>query len=241
MRAEVRHQLKQDKFSRTTLEVAGKTVHWTVEHKNKLLVSAVVVVVVVLAGLGSWYYLQQQDERASVDFGKATRVLETPLRPPGVAAQPENPSYASSEERASEARKQFQAIVRNYPHTRAADFARYFVGVTSATLGDKAMAEGELKAVSGYYNAELAALAKLALASVYRDQGRTADALELYQQLMAKPTHTVSKSAAEFELAETYQAAGKTADAKKQYQQLQKENPQSAAAQLASAKLEELK
>jgi tetratricopeptide (TPR) repeat protein len=241
VRAEVRHQLKQDKFSRTTLEVAGKTVHWTVEHKNKLIASAAVLLVVVLAGLGGWYYLEQQDQRASVDFGKATRVLETPLRPPGVAAQPDYPSFASSQERASEARKQFQAILSKYPHTRAADFARYFVGVASATLGDTATAERELKAVSAYHNQDLTALAKLALASVYRNQGRTADALELYKQLIAKPARTVSKSAAQFELAETYQAAGKTADAKKQYQQLQKENPQSAAAQLASAKLEELK
>jgi tetratricopeptide (TPR) repeat protein len=241
VRAEVRHQLKQDKFSRTTLEVAGKTVHWTVEHKNKLIAATAVVVVVVLAGLGSWYYLEQQDERASVDFGKGTRVLETPLRPPDATAQPDYPSFASAEERASEARKQFQAILRNYPHTHAADFARYFVGVTSATLGDPQTAERELKAVSSYYDKDLAALGKLALASVYRNQGRTADALALYKQLIEKPTRTVSKSAAEFEIAETYQEAGKTADAKKQYQQLQKEDPQSAAAQLASAKLEQLK
>jgi tetratricopeptide (TPR) repeat protein len=241
VRAEVRHQLKQDKFSRTTLEVAGKTVHWSVEHKNKVMGAAAIVVVVALAALGSWYYLQQQDERASVDFGKATRVLETPLRAPGVAAQPDYPSYASAQERATEARKQFQAIARNYPHTRAADFAHYFVGVTSATLGDTATAERELKAVSLYRSRDLAALAKLALASVYRNLGRTSDAIELYKQLMASPTRTVSKSAAQIELAETYQASGKTADAKKQYEQLAKEAPRSAAAQLASTKLQQLK
>src|SRR5437763_15567702 len=108
--------------------------HWSVEHKNKVISGAVVLVVVISAALGSWYYIEQQDEKASVDFGKATQVLDTPVRPAGMPPQPDYPSYASSKERATEARKQFQGIVDKYPHTRAADFSRYFVGVTSVTL-----------------------------------------------------------------------------------------------------------
>jgi outer membrane protein assembly factor BamD (BamD/ComL family) len=65
--------------------------------------------------------------------------------------------------------------------------------------------------------------------------------VELYKQIIEKPPQTVSKSAAEIQLAETYQAAGMTVDAKKQYEQIQKEAPQSAAGQMASAKLQELK
>jgi len=241
VRAEARRQLKQDKFSRTTIQMAEQTAHWTVEHKNKLIVSAVVVVIAVAAGLGGWYNLQRQDDKASVDFGKATQVLNTPVRPSGMPAQPDSPSFASSKERATEAGKQFQAIVDKYPHSRAADFSRYFLGVTSASLGDYAAAERELKTVADYYNPDLSALAKLALASVYRNTNRTKDAVDLYKQLMNKPSRTVGKSAAEIELAETYQAAAMTADAKKLYEQIQKEAPQSPAAQIASEKLLELK
>jgi tetratricopeptide (TPR) repeat protein len=241
VRAEVRHQLKQDRFSRTTIDVAERTVHWSVDHKNKLIAGAIALVVVISAVLGSWYYLEQQDEKASVDFGKATQVMDTAVRPAGMPAQPDYPSYASSTERASEARKQFQAIVNKYPHTRAADFSRYFLGVTAANLGDNATAERELKTVAGYHNEDLAALAKLALASLYRNTNRTKEATDIYKQLINKPTRTVSKTAAEIELAETYQAAGMTAEAKKLYEQIQKEAPQSQAAQLASAKLQELK
>src|SRR5207302_5767447 len=121
-----------------------------------------------------------------------------------------------------EAHKQFQAIIDEYPHTRAADFSRYFLGVTSAELGDNTAAERELKAVAGYYNQDLSALARLALASVYRNTNRTKDAVDLYKQLIDKPTRTVGKSAAEIELAETYQAAGMNPDAKKLYEQIQK-------------------
>jgi tetratricopeptide (TPR) repeat protein len=241
LRAETRHQLKQDKFSRTTIQVAEKTVHWTVDHKNKLIVAIVVIVALAAAALGTWYYLERQDEKASADFGKATLVLDTPVRPAGMPPQPEYPSYASSKERATDARKQFQAVIDKYPHTRAADFSHYFLGVTAASVGDNATAERELRTVAGYHNEDLSALAKLALAGIYRNTNRTKDAIDLYKQLIDKPTRTVGKTAAEMELAQTYEATGLTADAKKQYEQIQKDAPQSQAAQLASAKLQELK
>ena len=199
------------------------------------------IVVVVASVLGGWYYLQQQDEKASVDFSKAVQTMDTPVRPAGMPPQPDYPSFASSKERATEAHKEFQAIVDKYPHTRSADFEHYFLGVTSADVGDYVPAERELKAVAGYHNADLSALARLALASAYRNTNRTKDAVEIYKELIAKPAQTVGKSTAEIQLAETYQSAGMTAEAKKQYEQIQKEAPQSEAAQLASAKLHEMK
>jgi tetratricopeptide (TPR) repeat protein len=242
VRAEARHQLKQDRFSRATMHAAEQTAHWTVEHKGKLVIAGVVVAVVIAAVIGLWYYNERLDEKASVDFGKALQTFDMPVRPAGMPAQPDYPSFASAKERATEAHKQFQDLANKYPHTHVADFSRYFVGITSAQLGDNAAAERELKTVADYHNRDLSALAKLALAGVYRDTNRTKDAVDLYKQLMEKPSQTVSKAAAEFQLAETYQAAGMTVDAKKQYEQIQKEAPaQSEANQLASAKLQELK
>lgn len=241
MRAETRRQLKQDKFSRTTLQVAEQTVHWTVEHQSKLIVAAIVLVVIVGAALGGWYYVDQQDDKASVDFGKAVQTLDLPIRPAGMPAQPDYPSFASSQERATEAHKQFQAVVDKYPHTRSADFSRYFLGVTSASMGDNAAAERQLKVVADSSNANVSALAKMALASVYRNTNRTKDAVDLYKQLIQKPSETVGKAAAEVQLAETYQAAGMNSDAKSEYQQIQKDDPKSAAAQMAGEKLQGLK
>jgi len=242
VRAEVRHQLKQDRFSRATIHAAEQTVHWTVEHKNKMIVAGVVLAVLIATAVGAWYYNERQDEKASADFGKALQTLDTPVRPAGMPAQPDYPSFASAKERATEAHKQFQDLVGQYPLTHVADFSHYFLGVTSAEQGDNAAAERELKTVAGYRNRDLSALAKLALAGVYRDTNRTKDAVDLYKQIMEKPSSTVSKASAEFQLAETYQAAGMTVDAKKQYEQIQKEAPaQSEANQLASAKLQELK
>jgi tetratricopeptide (TPR) repeat protein len=241
VRAETRHQLKQDRFSRATIDAAERTAHWSVEHKNKL-VAAIAIVLVVAAATGAvWYYLNQQDQKASLDMSQAVRTLDTPVRPPNMPAQPDAPSFASSSERATAARKQFQAIVDKYPHTHSAEFARYFLGLTSADLGDNTSAERELQKVISSGSNDLAALAKMALASIYRNTGRSKQAEELYKQLAAKPTSTVGKVAAQIELAATYKSDNQPLEAKRIYETIQKENPASEAAQLASAKLQELK
>jgi len=241
VRAETRHQLKQDRFSRVTIDAAERTAHWSVEHKNKLLAAAIILLVVVAAVGGSWYYLGQQDQKASLDMSVAVRTLNTPVRPPNMPAQADAASFASVSERATAAHKQFQAIVDKYPHTHSAEFAHYFLGLTSADLGDNAAAEREFQKVISSANSDVAALAKMALASVYRNIGRAKEAIELYKQLAAKPTTTVGKSAAQMELAATYQADNQPLEAKRIYETIQKENPATEAAQLASSKLQQLK
>lgn len=241
MRAETRHQLKQDRFSRVTIDAAERTAHWSVEHKNKLVIAAVVVAAVVAAAVGSWYYLGQQDQKASLDMSVAVRTLNTPVRPPNMPAQPDAPSFASITERATAAHKQFQAVVDKYPHTHSSEFAHYFLGVSSADLGDNTSAEREFQKVISSANGDVAALAKMALASVYRNTARNKQAIELYKQLAAKPTTTVGKAEAQMELAATYESDNQPLEAKRIYETIQKENPATEAGQLASSKLQQLK
>jgi len=241
VRAETRHRLKEDKFSRATIGAAEATVHWSEEHKSRLIVGAVVVAVVLAATIGGWYYLNQQDQKASMLLNQAVRTMDTQLRPAGAPAEPDIPSFSSAKERTTAAHKQFQATVDQYPHTRTAEFARYFLGLTSSQLGDNAAAEVDLKAVASTHNEDLAALAKLALAAVYRNKNRTKDAIDLYNQLIAKPTRSVGKAMVQMELADTYASTQQPADAKRVYEQIQKENPASEVAQLATQKLQQLK
>ena len=241
MRAETRHQLKQDAFSRATMEAAEKTANWSVEHQSTLIIAAIVVTVVLASTLGGWYYLSAQDEKASFELSQAVRTMETPLRPAGVPAQPDAPSFASSKERSQAARKQLQSIIDRYPHTRTADMARYFLGVNAANENDPATAERDLKTVASSGNRELASIAKLALASLYGNTNRVKDAVALYQELINKPTASVSKVAAQLQLAELYQSSNQPLDAKRIYEQIKKDNPAGEAGQLATQKLAELK
>jgi TolA-binding protein len=169
------------------------------------------------------------------------RTFETPVRPAGVPAQPGYDSFASSDERATAARKQFQAIVDNYPHTHTADMARYFVGLASAQLNDNASAERNLQEAAGSSNPDLAALGKFALASVYRAEKKDTQAIGLYKQLIDKPTVVVSKATAQLELAGFYESRQKPDEAKKIYDQVAKENPASEAGSIAQRRASALK
>jgi TolA-binding protein len=241
VRAETRHQLKTDAFSRVTIGAAEKTAHWSVEHRNTLVVAAIAAVVIVAAVAGGWYYLSAQDEKASFDLAQAVRTQDTPIRPAGAPAQPDFPSFASAKERSDAARKQFQAIVDKYPHTRTADMARYFLGVTAASAGDNTAAESSFKAVASTGNKELASVAKLALAALYGNTNRTKDAVALYQALINQPTASVSKATAQLQLAELYQTSNQPLDAKRLYEEIKKENPGPEAVQIATQKLAEIK
>ena len=72
-------------------------------------------------------------------------------------------------------------------------------------------------------------------------ENKDSQAIEIYQQLIDRPTEVVAKVTAQFELAGYYESHHKTDDARKIYAQIQKENPSSDSAQLAQRKLAELK
>ena len=241
MRAETRHQLKQDRFSKVTFEAAGKTVDWSEEHKTAIIAAVIAVVVIGAIAFGGWYYLNSQDEKASAELSTAVRTFEEPVRPAGVPAQPGYDSFGSSEERATAARKQFQQIVDKYPRTKTADMARYFVGLAAAQLNDFTSAERSLQEAANSSNSALASLGKLALAGVYRSEKKDTQAIDLYKQLINKPTMVVSKATAELELAGLYESLQKPDEAKKLYDQVAKDNPSTEAATLAQRKAAALK
>ena len=241
MRAETRHQLKQDAFSRVTIDAAERTADWTVEHRSTVIISAVAVAIVLAAVIGGWFYLSTQDEKASLELSQAVRTMDTQLRPEGMPAQPDVPSYTSAKERAQAAQKQFQAIVDKYPHTRTADMAHYFLGVNGANLSDNVAAERNFKEVASGGSREVAAIAKFALAGLYSQTNRTKDAVALYQELINKPTASVSKVTAQLQLAELYKNSNQPLDAKRIYEQIKKDNAGNEAGQLATQRLSELK
>jgi len=237
VRTQTRHQLKQDRFAAT----ASEAVSWTVEHRDKLVYGGIAAALALAIGLGGWWYSQHRNEAASAALGQALSVYNAPIVAPGTPSPtPEVKSFTSNTDRAKAAKDEFKKIADSYGHTASGEMAKYFVGLSDMDLNNNAEAERELKDVAGAGNADIAALAKMALASLYRKQGKDQDAINLYKQLADKPTNTVSKPAAQLALADLYETKDPQS-AKILYQQVQKENAQSPAAQIAQERLATIK
>ncbi len=213
-----------------------ETVSWAVEHRKNLIMGGAAVAVVLALVLGGWTYLQNREQLASAQLGHALRTFEAPIVPPGTPPQPGVTTFPSIKERAQAAEPEFRTIAAKYGLTRSGELARYFAAITDIDLGNTAAAEKELKDIAGAHNKDLAALAKLALASVYRNSNRDSDAIALYKDLIEHPTPTVGKVQAQLELAALY-ASKQPQEAKKLYQQIAKDNPANPAGQLASTRL----
>ena len=231
-----RQALKQDRFA----ETAADAMHWTVEHRSKLVNGGIALAVLLLVVIGGLWYSYHRESVASEELGHALLTYEAPLRPASIPADPQITSFTSIAERAQAAGKEFNEIAAKYGSTRSGKFAKYFAGLAAADAGNFKVAEEHLKYAAGVRNDDVASLSKLALAAVYREQGRDTDAVNVYKQLIEHPTKSVPKVTAQMQLAELY-SVKQPNDARAIYQQIVKDDAKSAAAELATTKMQELK
>ncbi len=229
MDSQTRHALKQDKF--VTATQTGLS--WIEIHRAQVIRASIAVVVVLAAIIGGGIYYEHQAAMASVALGQALEVYNSSLRQPG---EPEDGSYKTTAERAQAANKLFAEVAIKYGSYEAGKTAQYFVGLTDIDLGKTADAETALKQVSGSYNKDLSGLSKVALANLYVQTGKTQQAVDLYKELIAKPTDTVPAPAAQLQLAAIYEKTDPM-QAKQIYAVLKDKDKTTAAGQIAAQKL----
>jgi len=210
-----RHQLKEDRFQ----EVTRGAIAQAQQHRQQLTVLGIVVLVLVLAGGAYAYWRSNQDDQASAAMGLAMNTYAAPIRAQGALVDPSFPSYASAAERDQEAEKQFQAVADKFSRTDTGKNALYMAGAAALDGGQYPDAEAKFKKVMDIGNQDLAELAKLGLASVYEATNRDQDAINIYNELIKKPTLSVSSQRAQFALADLYERKD-PAQAKKIYDQL---------------------
>jgi len=176
-----------------------------------------------------------RSSQAESALGQAIDLYDNPLAQPG--APPEAGTYTTTAARAKEANREFVAIAHNFNWLPQAAKAHYFAGVTYIELDEDGNAESELNAGAGSWNRNLANLAKLALAGLYHQTNRDSLAISEYNQLIAKPSTTVSASVAQLALADLYVAEGKTDMARNIWAKVKDADKDGAAGQIAEQKL----
>jgi tetratricopeptide (TPR) repeat protein len=225
--------LKQDKFITTT----SHGLEWASENRKSVLVTVALLLAVILVLVLSVVVYNSRSNAASVAFGDAMQAYQTPIVTPGQAIPPGVKTYDSAIARAKAANAMFLGVADKYGMTPDGKVARYFAGLTYVEAGQNQQAEDTLKKVADSWNSDLAGLAKLALAALYRNTGRDPQAIALYTELGKKGTTTVPPGLAKLQLASLYQAEGKTAEARDIYAKLKDSDPKGAAGALAAEKL----
>jgi predicted negative regulator of RcsB-dependent stress response len=228
---QTRHALKQDKFART----AASSMSWVSGHRSNILRWVITCAVVLVVVVGAFVFWTMKTNAADRALGAALDLYSTPLAQPGAPA--EKNVYNTAAERSKEANREFVAIAKNYSWLPQAGRAHYFAGVTFQELGQTASAESELKTAVGSWDRNLSNLAKIALAGIYRQTGRDAQAIELYNQVAAKPSTTVPATVAQLDLADLYASTGKQDQARALWAKVKDSDKDGVAGNIATQKL----
>jgi tetratricopeptide (TPR) repeat protein len=228
---QTRHALKGDKFAQAT----KTSVSWLSGHRSNVIRWAITGAVVIVAVVASLILWTVRESAAQSALGQAMDTYTAPLALPGAPAQ--SGTYATTADRSKVANQQFKAVADKYGWLPEGAKASYFAGVTDQELGQTAAAESELKSVAGSWNHNVANLAKVALASIYHQTSRDQQAIDLYNEIIAKPSDTVTAGTAQLDLADLYVATGKDAQAKALWAKLKDSDKDGAAGSIAAQKL----
>jgi tetratricopeptide (TPR) repeat protein len=228
---QTRHALKKDSFA----EATASSVSWLSGHRSGVVRWVIVAAVVVIVGGGSLILWNVRSSAANTALSAALDTYVAPLAQPGAPA--ETGVYASAAERSKAANQQFAAVAQQYGWLPEGAKAHYFAGVTYQELGQTASAETELKTAAGAWDRNLSSLAKLALAGLYHQSARDAQAIEIYTALAAKPSDTVPAGVAQLDLADLYVAQGKLEDARTLWAKVKDADKDGAAGSIAAQKL----
>jgi predicted negative regulator of RcsB-dependent stress response len=223
--------LKKDSFVQAT----ATSVSWVGDHRSGVVRWAIIGVVVLAVVVGGLVFWNMKSTAADSALGAAMDTYDGPLAQPGAPA--EAGTYTNAKDRSTAANKQFQAVADQYGYLPEGAKAHYFVGITDQELGQTAAAETELKKAADGWDKNLSNLAKLALAGIYHQTNRDAQAIDIYNGLAAKPSTTVSAGVAKLDLADLYVAEGKQDQARKIWAELKDSDKTGAAGQIAQEKL----
>lgn len=229
---------KQDQF--VTLTEHG--VDWAKQNQKQAIMIGGIAIALILIIVGGYTLFEHRSDAAAGAFGEAMQTYQTPLASQAPNLPPGIKTFPDVKARASAANAQFVTVADKYGMTEPGKMALYMAGVTYMDEGNNGAAEDALKKLAGSFNGDTAALGKSALAGLYQQMGRNADAEKLLEELGKGSATTVPPFFAQIRLGDLYQTEGKTADAKRVWAQVKdkdkdpKGNP-GPAAEVASERL----
>ena len=193
---------KQDQF----VAITEHGVDWAKQNRQQAITFGVAAVVLILLIVGGYTLFEHRTDAAAAAFGEAMQTYQQPVASQAPNLPPGTKTFPDAKSRATAANAQFHAVADKYSMTEPGKMALYMTGVTYMEEGNNGAAEDALKKVTGSFNGDTAALAKSALAGLYEQMGRNADAEKLLEDLSKGHAATVPPYFAQIELGDLYQS-----------------------------------
>jgi tetratricopeptide (TPR) repeat protein len=220
-----RRDLKEDRV-RTAFEDYED---FAKQHYKEIITWVAIAVALVGGVFGVKIFTARAEANANTKLGAA---LDTYHAYVG-ATSPDLPnpgmqSYPTAQEKYKKALAEFQAVndltslEKLLPRLKAMRLAQYYAALCQAQLGDDAAAAKALEESSRDSDANIASLARFALAGEDVKTGKVQDAIKIYQDLSDHPSETVPRSTALLALAGVYRGT-QPAQARQIYERMEKE------------------
>lgn len=218
------------------VHATAATAEWLQVNQKTAIRTAIIALVVILLVVGGAIFYNTRSAAADDAFGVAMNVFVTPIAQPGQQIPPGTKTFANAADRAKAANPLFLDVANKYGFTEAGHNALYFAGLSYGDMNNNAQAETYLNKAASAGNANTSSLAKLALANLYTQSARNADAIKLLQDLVKHPTTAVPAGTAQLNLAAIYQVTD-PAKAHEIYSVLKDKDKTTAAGEIATQKL----
>jgi predicted negative regulator of RcsB-dependent stress response len=184
-----RKELKTDKFA---LELEHG-VEYVTGHQAQVKKYGTIAAAVLVLVFGTYFFRSYQQGAREDALREALKVQDAQVANGSMEGMVFFPTQA---EKDAAVQKALTGVATKYSGTSEGSVARYYLGTTAADKGDMAAAEKAFKDVADNGPSDYGSLAKMALAPIYKSQGKTAEGEKLLRDLIANPTIFVSKEEA---------------------------------------------
>ena len=236
MKAQERHQLKQNEFAQTTARVAATLQ----SHRDRIVVIGAASLAVILIVGGYFWWRGRTDDRAGALLGRAMAITDAQIAPaptvPGATQLPG--TYPTEQARQAAALQAFQEVAATYPNSTSGIAAKYHAAGMLLEASRLPEAEQTFREVADKAGKSLyGPMAKLGLAAALSGQSKHDDAIKILTDLSGDRDGALPQDAVLMELARACLKAGKVPDARAAYKRVVDGFPESSFVAEARQKL----
>jgi TolA-binding protein len=205
-----RHQLKHDPL----VDKMEEGLAYASTHQKAVAISVIGGLVTAAAIWGGLYFLKSRSADRAEALNAAIRVVETKKGPSADGKSTVKYGQGEDDKLAAAAGVEFRKVIAQYPGTKEAGMASFYLAGQAAAEGKMVEAEKHYRDCIANASSDFASMAKLPLADLLAGSGKAAEAETLIRGLIDTPTTYVSKKAATVELGRLL-ARSKPAEARK--------------------------